>query len=153
MQQQAQFVTLREGSETKAVIAPELGGWLLRYTRHLPRHGYVDALHFAQEVVDRYPNQMYAGNPLLFPLVSFNWAGGQEHFYEWQGVRYPMPQHGFARKSSWKAARVSETAVLMELTHSAETLKSYPFQFLARVRYELKDRRLHFHQTIENSGD
>ncbi|HTG45240.1 MAG TPA: hypothetical protein VK633_11985, partial [Verrucomicrobiae bacterium] len=90
MQAQGQFITLREGSEAKALIAPELGGWLLRYMRHLPGRGYVDALHFSQEIVDRYPTQMYAGNPLLFPLVSFNSTGGKEHHYEWQGQTYAL---------------------------------------------------------------
>jgi galactose mutarotase-like enzyme len=152
MQQQGQFITLREGNEAKALIAPELGGWLLRYTRHLPRHGYVDALHYSQEIVDRYPNQMYAGNPLLFPLVSFNWAGGQEHHYEWQGARFPLPQHGFARRSKWRTSRVSETSVLMELSDTPETLKIYPFQFLCQVEYELKRGRIYLKQTVENRG-
>ena len=37
-----------------AVIAPELGGWLLRYARPT-KHGLVDALHFSQPIADRYP--------------------------------------------------------------------------------------------------
>jgi galactose mutarotase-like enzyme len=150
MLQQGQFITLREGSEAKALIAPELGGWLLRYTRHLPRHGYVEALHFAEEIVDRYPNQMYAGNPLLFPQVSFNWAGGQEHHYEWRGERYAMPQHGFARRSKWKTARVTESSALLELSANPETRTVYPFEFFAQVHYELRNGRIVFRQTIEN---
>ena len=96
MQAQGQLVTLREDSEAKAVVAPELGGWLLRYSRHFPKLGYVDALHFSQEVADRYPNQMYAGNPLLFPMVSFNHLPNRENHYLWQDKTYPLPQHGFA---------------------------------------------------------
>jgi galactose mutarotase-like enzyme len=150
MQQQGQLVTLREGSEAKALIAPDLGGWLLRYTRHLPRHGYVDALHFSQEVVDRYPNKMYAGNPLLFPMVSFNSAAGREHHYEWQGRRFPMPQHGFARRQRWKTLRVSESSLLLELTDNPQTAQDYPFQFALRLLYELQEGRLLFRQTVEN---
>src|SRR5881296_2737753 len=66
------LVTLTDPDGTTAVVAPELGGWLLRYARRTARHGLVDALQFSQAVVDRYPREMYAGNPILFPLVSNN---------------------------------------------------------------------------------
>ena len=97
MQAQDQLITLRDGS-AKAVIAPELGAWLLRYTRRLPELGAIDALYFAQEVVDRYPNKMYAGNPLLFPQVSFSHLPGKEHHYAIDGKIFALPQHGFARR-------------------------------------------------------
>ena len=153
MQAQAQLITLRDGSGAKAVIAPELGGWLLRYTRHLAELGYVDALYFAQEIVDRYPNQMYAGNPLLFPQVSFSHLPGREHHYQLQGQTYALPQHGFARRSKWKVIGVNESRVQMELTDNAETRRAYPFSFRTEVTYELREGRLHYHQSVENRGD
>lgn len=152
MQEQGQFITLREGAEATALIAPELGAWLLRYMRHLPDHGDVDALYFSQEVVDRYPNQMYAGNPLLFPQVSFTHSGGREHHYEWQGQTFSLPQHGFARRSRWKVSSVNETAVAMELTDSAETRQVFPFSFRSTVKYELREGGLRLEQTVENTG-
>ena len=38
------FVTLTDTDGTTAVLAPELGGWLLRYARKTSKHGLVDAL-------------------------------------------------------------------------------------------------------------
>ena len=102
MQAQGQLVTLRDSSGAKAVVAPDLGAWLLRYTRHLPELGFVEGLYFSQEVVDRYPNQMYAGNPLLFPQVSYSHLPGKEHHYQINGQVYSLPQHGFARRSKWR---------------------------------------------------
>ena len=75
------LVQLSDSEGGLAVVAPELGGWLLRYARTMPEHGCVDALHFSQAVVDRYPKEMCAGNPILFPLVSFNHLPGQDHHY------------------------------------------------------------------------
>jgi galactose mutarotase-like enzyme len=109
MKDQEKLITLRDDSGAEAVIAPELGGWLLRYARPVPGFEYVDGLYFAQEVVDRYPNQMYAGNPLLFPQVSFSHLPGDEHHYQWEGNTYALPQHGFARHMKWRTAGVSET--------------------------------------------
>jgi galactose mutarotase-like enzyme len=153
MQAQGQLITLRDSSGAKAVIAPELGGWLLRYTRHLPELGYVEGLHFAQEVVDRYPNQMYAGNPLLFPQVSFSHLPGKEHHYQWKGQTFALPQHGFARRSKWRVTGVNESRVMMELSDSQETRKAYPFSFGTEVTYELREGRLHYRQVVENRGD
>ncbi len=152
MQSQGQFITLRDHSGAKAVIAPDLGAWVLRYSRHLPDLGYVEGLHYSQEVVDRYPNQMYAGNPLLFPQVSFSHLPGKEHHYEWQGRVYALPQHGFARRSKWRVVGVTETRLTMELSDSPATREAYPFSFRSTVTYELVEGRLHFRQTVENQS-
>jgi galactose mutarotase-like enzyme len=153
MKAQGQLITLHDHSGAKAVIAPELGAWLLRYTRHLPELGYVDGLYFAQEVVDRYPTQMYTGNPLLFPQVSYSHLPGNEHHYSWEGKTYALPQHGFARRSTWKVIGVSDTRLRMELTDTPATREAYPFSFRSAVAYELEEGRLHFRQSIENRSD
>jgi galactose mutarotase-like enzyme len=140
-----------EGAE--AQVAPELGGWLLRYARRLPGHDRVEALHCSREVVDRHPRQMYAGIPVLFPLVSNNRAGDRDHHYEWEGQLFEMPQHGFARRSRWSIADQSATHVTMELTDDESTRPNYPFAFRQRLTYRLHQGRLHWEQVIENRGD
>lgn len=152
MQAQGQLITIKDGSGAKALIAPELGAWLLRYTRHLPDHGDVDGLYFDQQVVNRYPNQMYAGNPLLFPQVSYSHLPGKEHHYSFNGHLYSLPQHGFARRSKWRVIGVDESRLSMELTDTPETRRTYPFTFRTEVTYELRDGRLHYEQIVENSG-
>jgi galactose mutarotase-like enzyme len=147
----AKILQLNSRDGALAVIAPELGGWLLRYARPT-RHGLVDALHFSQAVVDRYPREMWAGNPLLFPMVSFNHLPGREHHYAWGGREFPLPQHGFARRSAWRVAAHGESALTMELVDDEATRAVYPFAFRHRVTYRLDGGRLHFEQTVENSG-
>ena len=147
------FITLTDTDGTTAVVAPELGGWLLRYARKTPKHGLVEALHFSQAVVDRYPREMYAGIPVLFPLVSKNYAGDQEHHYEWNGQTLEMPQHGFARRSKWPVIAQTATSLTMELTDSETTRANYPFSFRFCLTYRLAQGRLHWEQVIENRGD
>lgn len=132
-----------------AVIAPALGGWLLRYARPT-KHGLVDALRFSQAVVDRYPKEMWAGNPLLFPMVSFNHLPGKEHHYAWAGREFPLGQHGFGRRSAWSVVSHSNSALTMELTDTDATRAVYPFAFRHQVTYRLDGGRLHFEQTVEN---
>ncbi|MFA6546636.1 MAG: hypothetical protein WCS99_19625 [Limisphaerales bacterium] len=147
----AKLFQLNSTDGALAVIAPELGGWLLRYARPT-RHGLVDALHFSQPVLDRYPKEMWAGNPLLFPMVSFNHLPGREHHYTWGGRAFPLGQHGFARRSVWTVVARSESALTMELTDNDATRAAYPFSFRHRVTYRLEGGRLHFEQTVENRG-
>ncbi|MBI2926414.1 MAG: hypothetical protein HYY24_12035 [Verrucomicrobia bacterium] len=146
------FVTLTEADGTSAVIAPELGGWLLRYARRLPKHGWVEALHFSQAVVDRYPREMYAGNPILFPLVSNNRVGDQDHHYEWNGQVHEMPQHGFARRARWSVVNATANSLTMELSDTEGTRANYPFAFRQRLTYWLARGRLHWEQVVENTG-
>jgi galactose mutarotase-like enzyme len=146
------MITLTDGAGASATIAPELGGWLLRYSRELPKHGVVEALHCTQAVIDRYPREMYAGNPVLFPLVSNNRVGDQEHHYEWNGRVHEMPQHGFARRSRWQVIAQASDALTMELTDNDSTRANYPFAFRQRLIYRLVQGRLHLEQVVENTG-
>ncbi len=127
------FVVLTDTDGTTALLAPELGGWLLRYARRLPERGQVEALHCSQAVIDRYPREMYAGNPLLFPLVSFNHARGQPHHYEWNERMFEMPQHGFARRSKWTVIEATTTTCTMELSDNESLRATYPFGFRQRL--------------------
>src|SRR5947208_12314975 len=119
------LVALTDSEATTAVVAPELGGWLLRYARKTPKHGVVEALHFSQAVVDRYPREMYAGIPVLFPLVSNNRVGDKDHHYEWNGKVFEMPQHGFARRSRWSIREQTPVSVQLELTDTEASRVEY----------------------------
>lgn len=146
----SEHIRLTDSTGSLAVIAPELGGWLLRYARPTAKHGLVEALHFSQAVVGRYPKEMWAGNPLLFPMVSFNHRPGREHHYAWGGREFPLGQHGFGRRSAWQVVARGESALTMELADSEATRAVYPFAFTHRVTYRLDGGRLHFEQTVEN---
>jgi galactose mutarotase-like enzyme len=146
------MITIADGSGATAVVAPELGGWLLRYTREVPKHGAVEAIHCSQAVIDRYPREMYSGNPVLFPLVSNNRVGEKEHHYEWNGRVHEMPQHGFARRLKWNVVSQTPDALTMELTDCESTRVNYPFAFRQRLTYRVAQGRLHWEQVVENTG-
>jgi galactose mutarotase-like enzyme len=146
-------IVLNSADNTQALIAPDLGGWLLRYARHFEGRGWEEALYCSQEVVDRYPQEMYAGNPILFPLVSWNAVEGKNHWYPWQGWIWEMPQHGFARRLPWQVSRRTPESVTLELKDDDEIRKNYPFPFRHRITYRLQDGRLYWDQLIENRGN
>jgi galactose mutarotase-like enzyme len=145
-------IVLNSADNTQALLAPDLGGWLLRYARHFEGRGWEEALYWSQEVVDRYPREMYAGNPVLFPLVSWNSVEEEKHFYQWQGRTREMPQHGFARRLPWQVNCRTPESVTLELKDNEGTRKNYPFSFLHQITYRLRDGRLYWDQLIENCG-
>ncbi len=144
------LVNLQDDSGAQAIVAPELGGWLLRYSRALPKHGRVEALHCTEAIIARYPREMYAGIPVLFPLVSKNIHAGKEHAYEWEGQVHELPQHGFARRVKWTVTELTTSSVAMQLLDSDATRAVYPFSFAHTLRYELAQGRLVWEQVIEN---
>jgi galactose mutarotase-like enzyme len=137
----------------KAEVRPSLGGWLTRYARQVGEVGLVEVIHQDSEVEARYPREMWAGNPILFPLVSFNHLPGADHHYEWNGLRFPLPQHGFARRTPWKVIDQTEASVTVELANDEATLPVYPWNFACRLTYALRNGRLHAHHEVINRSD
>lgn len=145
-------IVLNAADDAQALLAPHLGGWLLRYAPHFEDRGWEEALYWSQEVVDRHPREMYAGNPILFPLVSWNRVEEKMGFYQWQGRTREMPQHGFARRLPWEVIRRTPESVTMVLSDNEGTRENYPFSFLHQITYRLGDGRLYWDQKIENRG-
>lgn len=143
-------VEIRDGDRAVAVVRPSLGGWLTRYARRTRRHGWVEAIHDDPAVVARYPDRMWAGNPILFPHVSYSVGQGVEGQHEIGGRLFKSPQHGFARRVPWAVAARTPSSVTMELTESEQTLASYPYRFRHAITYQLVDGRLEWHQVVEN---
>lgn len=146
----ATAVELRDSTGAKAIIHPVLGGWLTRYGREVPGVGWVDAFHHDDAVVARYPDRMWAGNPVLFPHVSYNFHEGQEGAYAVEGQVYRSPQHGFARRVPWAVVEQTDNALVMELTDSEVSRTSYPFRFRHRLAYTLISGRLIWLQAVTN---
>lgn len=144
-------IELHDGTGAVAWIRPDLGGWLVRYARPVGSAGMIEAIPHDPAVVERYPREMWAGNPILFPHVSLNVAHNKEGQYELNGQLYTSPQHGFARRVPWQVVRRSSDAVTLELTDGPGTLPSYPFRFRHQLTYALVAGRLEMRQTVENT--
>ncbi len=144
------LVTLHGLGGAIAVVAPALGGWLLRYARPIPPHGLVDALYFSQPMVDTWPAHVHCGIPILFPMASKSLVDGVEGRWAWNGQVRELPQHGFARRRPWTVVMRSAAALTMELADDDETRALYPFAFRHRVTYRVEAERLVWEQEIEN---
>ena len=86
--------------------------------------------------------------PILFPVVGKP-AG---EVIRVDGRRYPMKQHGFARRMMFTPTERSEAHLILRLTDSAETRKHYPFPFVLDVAFRLDGATLLTEVTLVNTG-
>jgi len=82
--------------------------------------------------------------PVLFPLISGLPGDELQH----DGQRYPIPSHGFARRTEWAVLDDGR----FELAASAETRAQYPFEFRLQLEFAVTDRLTVTH-AVHNDGD
>src|SRR3978361_371644 len=87
--------------------------------------------------------------PVLFPTCG--WA--RDGVITVDGVRHPMPVHGFAAQSVFEIEQRSEDEVRFTLRDSAETRVFYPFGFELSVVYRLEPEALGVEILVANTGD
>ena len=71
--------------------------------------------------------------PILFPVIGLL----QDGHYRYDGKRYAMPKHGFARHSRFDVVEHVEDAATFRLTASADTRAIYPFEFQLDVTFHI----------------
>ena len=86
--------------------------------------------------------------PLLFPVCGQLKDKG----YSYNGVRYDMSSHGFAKRSKFILTTLDNDKILFELRSNEETRKIYPFDFILYASYELCDKDVIFSVTVKNLG-
>lgn len=97
-----------------------------------------------KEMLWQNQNGEWAGHaPVLFPVCG---ACGVRV----NGVSYPIAKHGFALFSEFVCEFASESELVFKLTDNEETRKLYPFAFILRVFYSVKDNVLSVKYNIEN---
>ena len=85
--------------------------------------------------------------PILFPRVGASSGGvvrvGDEYF--------PMPQHGFARRSSFTLMERGEATARFRLSESDASREHYPFRFELDVTYRLEPNALTLRFEVTNT--
>lgn len=85
-------------------------------------------------------------SPILFPIVG----GLKDNSYEYEGEKYQLSRHGFARDYDFELVSKTESSALFSLNYSEDTLKIYPFKFTLDIEYYLIDSQVFIHYKITN---
>ena len=156
-----ELVVLRNDRDgVEASIAPAKGGELSSLRVRF-QDQWVETLYLGRNYS---PREGWTGKaPLLWPatgrnfppdLVTRRQAGEVFHngAYEWNGQRYPMAIHGFARNRPWtleeSGADDAKAWARVSFSDSTETREMYPFGFRITVNYVLSGRRLELKYAI-----
>jgi galactose mutarotase-like enzyme len=86
--------------------------------------------------------------PTLFPVVG-RCLNDQITI---NGESYPMPQHGFVRRSDFVLAGQHDDLLHLRLSASDKTFPFYPYLFDFHTFYEIKSNYLIITYEVENTG-
>lgn len=86
--------------------------------------------------------------PILFPFVA-RCLGG---YFMIDGKKCEYSRnHGFARDLEWQCTEQSSDSATFELTQSDETLYRFPYSFILKTEYKLKDNGLDWKIIVKNT--
>ena len=95
------------------------------------------------------PEYWKGRNPTLFPHVS----SPKNKILNFKGQDYKVNNHGFCRKSEFTFVEQGDDYLIFELKDNEETLKEYPYHFIMRVTYTLKENRVYIDYQIVNYAE
>ncbi|MGB0777969.1 MAG: aldose 1-epimerase family protein [Flavobacteriaceae bacterium] len=85
--------------------------------------------------------------PVLFPAIG----EFKDEICFFEGEQFSIPKHGFVRHNpNFDLLEHEDNSVLLELRHSEETLKMYPYKFSFRIQYTLEKNKLIVHHEVWN---
>ena len=86
---------------------------------------------------------------VLFPICGRLVDG----YYTYEGNKYEMQLHGFARKTEYTMVEQKEDSITFELKADETSLAMYPFNFTFRVTYTLDGNKLLNSLTVINNDE
>ena len=85
-------------------------------------------------------------SPVLFPIIGELKDGK----YIFKSKEYKLSRHGFARDKMFEAEQTAATSAMFTLKNDEETFTAYPFEFIFRVEYNIKENELFCTYHIQN---
>lgn len=87
--------------------------------------------------------------PILFPICG----ALKDNTLLYDGKKYNLSMHGFAKLSNFVIADKGKNYITLFLKSDNDTFKSYPFEFIFKVKFELSDDRLNVYYKVENMSN
>ena len=143
----------RVGQSTFLAL-PELGARLMNWNVTLGDGSVRDVLYWPElaSPPDDFA-KLRGGNPLLFPFNGRTFDRGDIHFWRAaDGVRRPMPMHGFARSADFKVTQLDATGFTAVMQLNDEARACYPYDYEFAVRYRFAPLGLTCEFSLTNHG-
>lgn len=142
----------RVGNSTFLAL-PERGARLLNWNLTLGDGSVRDVIYWPEDAdFSQFP-KVRGGNPILFPFSARCFDRGEQNCWRAaDGVRRPMPQHGFARQGTFKLAWQDARGFAAQLVPDAEARAAYPFDYEFTVTYRFEPFALSCEFALKNLG-
>jgi galactose mutarotase-like enzyme len=115
---------------------PEMGALLMNWSVTLGDGSVRDIIFWPE--IDNLDNiaSVRGGNPILFPFSGRTYDRGEIHHWRAEdGVRRPMPMHGFARQGKFRTIRLDEGGFSAQFVPDEAAKAAYPFDYEFIVSY------------------
>ncbi len=142
----------RVGNSTFLAL-PEKGARLMNWNLTLGDGSVRDVIYWPEtKTLDDF-HKVRGGNPILFPFSARTFDRGELGFWrDAQGVRRPMPMHGFARQGTFQTLRVDARGFAAQYVPSDEARAAYPFDYEFVVTYRFEPLGLVCELALTNRG-
>lgn len=84
--------------------------------------------------------------PILFPVC----CAALDNKLSFDGVEYPMPKHGIARKREFEPVLIAKDRVVLEQRETEETLKMFPFCYSLKAEHSISASGFKSAFTVKN---
>ncbi|MCX7830559.1 MAG: aldose 1-epimerase family protein [Acidobacteria bacterium] len=84
--------------------------------------------------------------PILFPIVGKL----KDDKYKIGNTFFFMKEHGFARDSIFSLDKKEHDTITFVLNENEDTLKIYPYRFVLRISYKIKETQILINAQVEN---
>jgi galactose mutarotase-like enzyme len=87
-------------------------------------------------------------SPVLFPIVG----GLKNNEYSFEGKKYNLTRHGFARENEHEVMQIDATKIVFTLKSNEATIANYPFYFIFSIEYSIENNKLFCKYIVQNTG-
>lgn len=135
------YVLSDQAAQSRLEVVPARGGIVTSWQLKGQEIFYLDQPRFSN------PNlSVRGGMPILFPICG----NLPDNTYTYEGQRFHLKQHGFARDLPWEVTAQTPTTLTLVLDSSELTQTDYPYNFQLSFTYKIEGSALKIHQHYFN---
>jgi len=135
------------------LVLPEKGARLMNWNVTLGDGTVRDIIYWPEVESLADIAKIRGGNPILFPFCGRTFDRSEIHHWRADdGVRRPMPMHGFARQGTFKLTRLDEGGFSAQLVPDDEAKAAYPYDYEFTVSYRFEPMGLYVELELMNRG-
>ena len=135
------------------LASPEHGARLMNWNVTLGDGSVRDVIYWPENADFEHFAKVRGGNPILFPFAGRTFDQGEINFWrDPNGVRRPMPMHGFTRQGRFELIRSDARGFAATFLPDAEAKAAYPFDYELTVTYRFDAVSLACEMALRNQG-